>query len=87
MHTIHGENFSYLQLCKKTEKSKSKRFNNEMKIFVNFILIYFKPVFHWRKHHSIDSLHKLFLYEWSIDFKWAKQYLFSVGGLDLNSIS
>ena len=30
---IHVEDFSDLQLCQKTEKSKSERFDNEMKIF------------------------------------------------------
>ena len=29
---IHVEDFSNLQLCEKTEKSESKRFENEMKI-------------------------------------------------------
>ena len=36
-HAIQVEDFSSLQLCEKTEKSKAKRFDSEIKIFKLFL--------------------------------------------------
>ena len=37
MRAMHAEDFSSLQLCGKPKKSKSKRFDNEMKLFKMFL--------------------------------------------------